>query len=71
MYGSILKKIIEVITVIEETKEKDYFIFYVGLTAIVLIGVLLAVKSNETDKFAPIKDQLKEEQRLMNIRVLN
>jgi len=55
----------------EEAKEKDYFILYIGLTAIVLISVLLAVKSSETDKFAPIKNQLMEEQRLMNIRVLN
>jgi hypothetical protein len=56
---------------IEETKEKDNFILYVALVAAVFIGVLLAVKSSENDKFAPIKAQLIEEDRLMNIRVLN
>jgi len=55
----------------EETKEKDYFILYVVLFAAISIGALLAVKSSENDKFAPIKDQLDEENRLMNIRVLN
>lgn len=51
--------------------EKDYFILYLSLAAIALIGVLLAVKLNETEKFAPIKQQLAEEQKLMNIRVIN
>lgn len=55
----------------EEIKEKDNFVLKVALVAAVLIGVLLAVKSSENDKFAPIKDQLIEESRLMNIRVLN
>jgi hypothetical protein len=56
-------------TMIEETKEKDYFVLYVVLIAAVFIGVLLAVKSSETDKFAPIKEQLAEERNLMDIRV--
>lgn len=55
----------------EETQEKDYSIHYIALIAILSIGVLLAVKSSESDKFAPIKDQINEEHRLMNIRVLN
>jgi len=55
---------------IEETQEKDYFILYISLTAAVLIGVLLAVKSSENDKFAPIKAQLVEEIKLMDIRVI-
>ncbi len=55
----------------EEIKEKDNFVLKVALVAAALIGVLLAVKSSENDKFAPIKDQLIEESRLMNIRVLN
>ena len=55
---------------IEETQEKDYFILYISLTAAVLIGVLLAVKSSENDKFAPIKAQLVEEINLMDIRVI-
>ena len=57
-------------TMIEEPKEKDYFVLYIGLTAAVLIGVLLAVKSSEDDKFAPIKAQLVEERNLMDIRVV-
>ena len=54
----------------EETKEKDYFILYIALTATVLIGVLLMVKSSESDKFAPIKEHLAEERNLMDIRVI-
>ncbi len=53
----------------EETQEKDYFILYVALTAAVFIGGLLAVKSSENDKFAPIKAQLVEELKLMDIRI--
>lgn len=54
----------------EETKEKDYFILYITLTAAIIIGVLLAIKSSESDKFAPIRAQVAEELRLMDIRVL-
>jgi ABC-type proline/glycine betaine transport system permease subunit len=54
----------------EETKEKDYFILYIALTAAIFIGVLLAIKSSESDKFAPIKAQVAEELKLMDIRVL-
>ena len=53
----------------EQTKEKDYFVLYIALTAAVLIGGLLVVKSSENDKFAPIKAQLVEERNLMDIRV--
>lgn len=55
----------------EETQKKDYSVYYIALVAIVAISTLLAVKSSEADKFAPIKDQLNEENRLMDIRVLN
>ena len=55
----------------EEIKEKDNFILYTALVAVVFIGALLVVKSSENDKFAPIKAQVNEELRLMNIRVLN
>jgi len=55
----------------EQTEEKDHFVLYVALLAAVLVGGLLAVKFNENEKFAPIKEQLNEEARLMNIRVLN
>ena len=54
----------------EETENKDYFILYIALTAAVMISVLLAIKSSETDKFAPIKEQLVEERNLMDIRVI-
>ncbi len=55
----------------EQIKEKDNFVLNIAIVAIALITVLLAVKSNENDKFAPIKAQLENEHRLMNIRVLN
>jgi len=61
----------QVINENDTENEKDYFILYVVLFAAIAIGGLLAVKSSENDKFAPIKDQLIEENRLMNIRVLN
>jgi len=54
-----------------EVTEKDNSILYIALVAVISVSVLLAVKSSEEDKFAPIKAQLDEEQRLMNIRVLN
>ncbi len=54
----------------EETKEKDYFILYITLIAVIIISVILAIKSSETDKFSPIKAQVAEELKLMNIRVL-
>lgn len=50
--------------------EKDHFVLYLALATIALVGVILAVKLNENEKFAPIKDQLNEEMRLMNIRVI-
>lgn len=55
----------------EEIKEKDNSILYIALVASIAIGGLLMVKSSESDKFAPIKEQIIEEHRLMNIRVLN
>ena len=54
----------------EETQEKDYFVLYVALLATIIVSVLLAVKSSEDDKFAPIKEQLVEERNLMDIRVI-
>ena len=55
----------------EEVQEKDNFIPLVVLIAAIFIGGLLIVKSSETDKFAPIKAQVAEELKLMNIRVLD
>ena len=55
----------------EEIQEKDKSTLYIALVATIFIAALLVVKSSESDKFAPIKDQINEEHRLMNIRVLN
>lgn len=55
----------------EEIKEKDNFILYVTLITVVFVTVLLMVKSSEDDKFAPIKEQLNQEYRQMDIRVLS
>lgn len=55
----------------ENSQGIDYFVILVTLLAIAAIGVIIAVKSSENDKFAPIKAQIDEENRLMNIRVLS
>lgn len=55
----------------QEEVKKDKFWLYVGMTAAVLITTLVLVKMNEDSKFAPIKQQLQEEEAQMNIRVLN
>ncbi|WP_305908454.1 hypothetical protein Q9L42_010640 [Methylomarinum sp. Ch1-1] len=54
-----------------EQQEKDHFVLYVAVFAAIAVGALLAVKMNENEKFEPIKEQLQEETRMMNIRVLN
>lgn len=53
-----------------EPQSKDYSMLYIALTAIIAVSVIIAVKQNENDKFAPIKAQQAEELKLMNIRVL-
>jgi hypothetical protein len=55
----------------DETKEKDNFVLYIAIIAAIFIAALLIVKSSENDKFAPIKAQVAEELRLMDIRILN
>lgn len=55
----------------EETAKKDKFWLYVSGTIFSLLLVIALVKQSETEKFAPIKQQLEEETALMNIRVLN
>lgn len=50
--------------------ENDHFILYLVLATIALVAVILMVKLNENEKFAPIKQQLDEEIQLMNIRVI-
>ncbi|WP_367156014.1 hypothetical protein [Methylomonas sp. HYX-M1] len=54
-----------------QTLEKDHFVLYMVLAAIALVGTILAVKMSETEKFAPIKQQLSEEIQQMNIRIIN
>jgi hypothetical protein len=50
--------------------EKDHFVLYMVIGTVALVGAILAVKLNENEKFEPIKHQLEEENRLMNIRVI-
>ena len=54
----------------ELQEEKDYFWFYIGGLAVVLITIVLIVQKTESDKFAPIKQLINEENASMNIRVL-
>lgn len=56
---------------INEEPTKDRFWLYVGCVTAALVITLVLVKFNEDEKFAPIKEQIKEEEALMNIRVLN
>ncbi len=55
----------------EQAQAKDKFWLYVSGTIFSLLVVIALVKQSETEKFAPIKQQLEEETALMNIRVLN
>ncbi|NOS88808.1 MAG: hypothetical protein HOP34_09775 [Methylococcaceae bacterium] len=55
----------------EETAQKDRFWLYVGIAVFVIVAGILLIKQSENDKFAPIKQQVEEENALMNIRVLN
>ena len=54
----------------EQQEEKDYFWFYIGGLAVVLITIVLMVQKTESDKFAPIKQLINEENASMNIRGL-
>lgn len=54
-----------------EEQQKDKFWLYVGCTLFVILTGILMVKQSENEKFAPIKQQLNEENAQMNIRVLN
>ena len=54
-----------------EEQKSDKFWLVVGAITLTLVTVLVLVKKNEDDKFAPIKQQLDEEVQQMNIRVLN
>jgi len=55
----------------EEAQQQDRFWLYVGAITLTLVTVLILVKMNEDEKFAPIKEQVAEELTQMNVRVLN
>ena len=44
-----------------DASEKDNFWLYIGILVAVVIGVLLAVKSSEHDKFETTKKAIQEE----------
>ncbi|WP_347985925.1 hypothetical protein [Methylomonas sp. AM2-LC] len=50
---------------------KDHFLGYSLLAAVAFVSIIVAVWLNEHEKFAPIKAQINEENRMMNIRVIN
>lgn len=54
----------------EETKQ-DRFWLYVGGTVLAIVTSIAIIKQSENEKFAPIKQQVEEENAQMNIRVLN
>lgn len=54
----------------EEAQQKDWFWLYVGITVFVIVTGILLIKQSENEKFAPIKQQVEEENAQMNIRVL-
>jgi len=54
-----------------EEQKKDKFWLYVGLAIFVIVTGIFLIKQSENEKFAPIKQQVEEENALMNIRVLN
>lgn len=51
-------------------QQQDRFWLYVGGTVFMLIATILLVKQSENEKFAPIKQQVQQENAQMNIRVL-
>jgi len=54
----------------EEVQQKDKFWIYVGITVFVIVTGILLIKQSENEKFAPIKQQVEEENAQLNIRVL-
>jgi hypothetical protein len=54
----------------EVEQKKDRFWIYVGITVFVIVTGILLIKQSENEKFAPIKQQVKEENAQLNIRVL-
>jgi hypothetical protein len=51
-------------------QQKDKFWLYVGITIFVIVTGILLIKQSENEKFAPIKQQVEEENAQLNIRVL-
>jgi cytochrome b subunit of formate dehydrogenase len=54
----------------EVAQQKDRFWIYVGITVFVIVTGILLIKQSENEKFAPIKQQVQEENAQLNIRVL-
>ena len=54
----------------EVAPHKDRFWLYVGITVFVIVTGILLIKQSENEKFAPIKQQVEEENAQLNIRVL-
>ena len=53
----------------EVEQQKDRFWIYVGITVFVIVTGILLIKQSENEKFAPIKQQVQEENAQLNIRV--
>ncbi|MGR8932736.1 MAG: hypothetical protein ACU836_19125 [Gammaproteobacteria bacterium] len=51
-------------------EEKDHFVLYLVLATIVMVGAIIVVKLSENEKFEPIKQQIEQEHRQMNIRII-
>ena len=51
-------------------QQRDRFWIYVGITVFVIVTGILLIKQSENEKFAPIKQQVQEENSQLNIRVL-
>ncbi|MDD5272076.1 MAG: hypothetical protein PHU14_05085 [Methylovulum sp.] len=55
----------------EQEPKTDKFWLYVGGTVFAIVAGIAIVKQSENEKFAPIKQQIEQENAQMNIRVLN
>ncbi len=55
----------------DEQPKKDYSVIYIAVFSLLAVAVIVMVKLSENEKFAPIKEQLHEEARQMNIRVIS
>lgn len=54
----------------ETQQQKDYFWFYIGSLAAVLVAVIITVKTSESEKYSKIQQIEDEQKALMNIRVI-